>query len=71
MQGDSVAMSSLLGTLAGFDKLAGTGAFKIDAATRGDSLDALMRGLNGEVSANLSEGALKGINVTQLVRSAQ
>lgn len=71
MQGDSVAMSSLLGTLAGFDKLAGTGAFKIDAATRGDSLDALMRGLNGEVAANLSEGALKGINVTQLVRSAQ
>ncbi|MBI1254127.1 MAG: AsmA family protein [Hyphomonas sp.] len=71
MQGDSVAMSNLLGTLAGFDKLAGTGAFKIDATTRGGSLDALMRGLNGEVSANLSEGALKGINVTQLIRSAQ
>jgi putative heme-binding domain-containing protein len=71
MQGDSVAMSNLLGTLAGFDKLAGTGAFKIDATTRGDSFDALMRGLNGEVSTNLSEGALKGINVTQLVRSAQ
>jgi AsmA protein len=71
MQGDSVAMSNLLGTLAGFDKLAGTGAFKIDATTRGDSFDALVRGLNGEVSTNLSEGALKGINVTQLVRSAQ
>ncbi|MFN7163990.1 MAG: AsmA family protein [Hyphomonas sp.] len=71
MQGDSVAMSSLLGTLAGFDKLAGTGAFKIDASARGDSLDALMRGLNGEVSTNLSEGALKGLNVAQMVRSAQ
>lgn len=71
MQGDSVAMSNLLGTLAGFDKLAGTGAFKLDATTRGDSLDALVRGLNGEVSTNLNEGALKGLNVTQLVRSAQ
>jgi AsmA protein len=71
MQGDSVAMSSLLGTLAGFENLAGTGAFKVDATTRGDSLDALMRGLTGEVSTNLSEGALKGLNVTQMVRSAQ
>jgi AsmA protein len=71
MNGDSVAMSNLLGTLAGFDKLAGTGAFKVEASARGDSLDALMHGLNGEVSTNLSEGALKGLNVTQLVRSAQ
>lgn len=71
MQGDSVAMSNLLGTLAGFDKLAGTGAFKFDATTKGDSLDALIRGLNGEVSTNLSEGALKGLNITQMVRSAQ
>lgn len=71
MQGDSVAMSSLLGTLAGFDKLVGTGAFKIEANTRGDSIDALMNGLNGEVSTNLDDGALKGLNVTQMVRSAQ
>ena len=71
MQGDSVAMSNLLGTLAGFDKLAGTGAFRIDATAKGDSIAALMDNLNGEVSTNLSEGALKGLNVTQLVRSAQ
>jgi AsmA protein len=71
MQGESVAMSNLLGTLAGFDKLAGTGAFKVDATTRGDTLDALMNALNGQVSTNLSEGALKGLNVTQLVRSAK
>lgn len=71
MEGDSVAMSSLLGTLAGFDKLAGTGAFKVEASAKGDSLDALMRGLNGELSTNLNEGALKGLNVAQMVRSAQ
>lgn len=71
MQGDSVGMSNLLGTLAGFDKLNGTGAFRIDATAKGDSIAALMDNLNGEVSTNLSEGALKGLNVTQLVRSAQ
>ncbi|MFN4184317.1 MAG: AsmA family protein [Hyphomonas sp.] len=71
MEGNSVAISSLLGTLAGFDKLTGTGAFKVNAAARGTSIDEIMRGLNGEVSTNLNEGALKGLNVTQLVRSAQ
>ena len=71
MQGDSVAISSLLGTLAGFDRLTGTGAFKVDATARGTSIDEIMRGLNGELSTNLNEGALKGLNVTQLVRSAQ
>jgi AsmA protein len=30
-----------------------------------------MNGLNGELSTNLNEGALKGLNVAQLVRSAQ
>ncbi|PKP81731.1 MAG: hypothetical protein CVT79_08185 [Alphaproteobacteria bacterium HGW-Alphaproteobacteria-18] len=71
MEGNSVAISSLLGTLAGFDKLTGTGAFKVNAAARGTSIDEIMRGLNGEISTNLNEGALKGLNVTQLVRSAQ
>ena len=71
MEGNSVAISSLLGTLAGFDNLTGTGAFKVNAAARGTSIDEIMRGLNGELSTNLNEGALKGLNVTQIVRSAQ
>ena len=71
MEGNSVAISSLLGTLAGFDKLTGTGAFKVNASARGTSIDEIMNGLNGELSTNLNEGALKGLNVAQLVRSAQ
>lgn len=71
MEGNSVAISSLLGTLAGFDRLTGTGAFKVNASARGTSIDEIMRGLNGELSTNLNEGALKGLNVTQIVRSAQ
>jgi len=71
MDGNSVAISSLLGTLAGFDRLTGRGAFKVDATAQGTSIDEIMRGLNGQLSTNLDEGALKGLNVTQLVRSAQ
>ena len=69
MTGDKVGMASLLGTLAGFDKLTGTGTFAVTANSTGTSIDEIMRGLNGEISTNLAEGALKGLNVAQLVRS--
>jgi len=71
MQGERVAISSLLGTLTGFDRLMGNGAFAIDAVARGESIAALMNNLNGDVSAKLSEGALKGLNVIQLIRSGR
>ena len=70
MKGDSVAMSSLLGTMAGFDKLSGTGEFEVVARSSGMSIHDIMTGLDGSVSTNLNNGALKGINVGQLVRSA-
>lgn len=70
MEGNNVAISSLLGTLAGFDRLTGTGAFQVNASSQGGSIDEIMRGLDGELSTNLNEGALKGLNVAQLVRSA-
>ncbi|MEZ6001160.1 AsmA family protein [Hyphomonas sp.] len=69
MTGDSVGVSSLLGTLAGFDKLTGTGTFAVSATSTGTSIDEIMKGLNGEVSTKLNEGAIKGLNVAQLVRS--
>ncbi len=71
MDGANVAVSSLLGTLAGFDKLNGTGGFRFEATTRGTSIHDIVNGLNGEVKTDLSEGTLKGLNVTQIVRSAQ
>ncbi len=69
MTGDSVGVSSLLGTLAGFDKLTGTGSFAVSATSTGTSIDEIMKGLNGEVSTKLNDGAIKGLNVVQLVRS--
>ena len=69
MTGDSVGVSSLLGTLAGFDKLTGTGAFAVSATSTGTSIDEIMKDLNGQVSTKLNDGAIKGLNVAQLVRS--
>lgn len=71
MDGANVAISNLLGTLAGFDGLTGTGGFHVEATSRGASLHDIVNGLNGDVKSNLNEGALKGLNVTQIVRSAQ
>ncbi|MEZ5986181.1 MAG: AsmA family protein [Hyphomonas sp.] len=69
MTGDNVGVSSLLGTLAGFDKLSGTGTFNVSANSTGASIDEIMKALNGEVSTKLNDGAIKGLNVAQLVRS--
>ena len=71
MDGQQVGMASLLGTLAGFDKLTGTGAFSVNASATGTSIDEIMHALNGDISTNLSEGAIKGLNVAQLVRSRE
>ena len=71
MNGSGVGMSSLLGTLAGFDKLTGTGGFQLSGAATGNSLYDIVNALDGKVTTNLTDGALKGLNVAQLVRSAQ
>ena len=70
MQGQNVAVSNLLGMLAGFDSLTGTGQFKVSAQSTGTSIDQIMQAIDGEVSTNLSDGVIKGLNVAALVRSA-
>ncbi len=70
MAGDRVKVSDLLGTFSGFDKLTGTGSFTVRATAQGESIDAIMNALDGEVSTQLKDGALKGLNVAQLIRSA-
>lgn len=70
MQGQNVAVSNLLGTLAGFDSLTGTGQFKVSAQSTGTSIDEIMQAIDGEVSTNLSDGVIRGLNVAALVRSA-
>lgn len=70
MTGDSILMQDILQTFVGTDLMRGGGQFKLDVAASGNSLHAIMNSMNGEFATNLSEGAIKGINIGQLIRSA-
>lgn len=67
---DSVAAQKLLGDLTGFNRLSGLGDVRLDLSSEGNSLKGLISGLDGKFESNLSNGALKGINLAQLIRSA-
>lgn len=70
MTGDSILMQEIVKTFVGNDMMTGGGAFKVNLTARGNSLHAIMNSLNGELSANLSDGAIKGMNIGQLIRTA-
>ena len=68
---DGVAAQKLLTDLTGFSRLSGLGDVLVDMESEGNSLKALVSGLDGRFESDLSEGALKGINLAQLVRSGE
>jgi AsmA protein len=59
----------LLGSAAGFDKLDGRLQAKIDVRSSGQSQQEIMSNLAGTVVANFQDGAIKGLNVAQMIRS--
>lgn len=65
---DSISTQEMLGSLAGFQNLTGIGNVEVDLNSRGNSIQALMSGLNGSVRSDLSDGVLKGVNLAQLVQ---
>jgi AsmA protein len=68
---DGVAAQKLLTDLTGFSRLSGLGDVLVDMESEGNSLKALVSGLDGRFESDLSEGALKGINLAKLVRSGE
>ncbi|MEM5517558.1 AsmA family protein [Henriciella sp. AS95] len=65
-----VSAQSLLGTLAGFDGMSGNGAFSVNVTSNGTTINQIVNQLRGAASLDVADGALKGINLGQLVRSA-
>ena len=49
----------------------GKGNILLDLSTQGKTVSALKKALNGNVSVNLTNGAIKGINLTKLVEGVQ
>ena len=53
------------------DLLDGNGTVKLDINTRGATVGAMRKGVNGTTSMALKDGAIKGINLAQKVRDAK
>lgn len=70
-EGSGIAASELVKLLTGKDVLNGVGALKTDISMSGSSLSDFVRTMNGSYTASVDNGAIKGINLGQLLRSAQ
>ncbi|MBN2864758.1 MAG: AsmA family protein [Thiotrichales bacterium] len=55
----------------GEDHISGTGAVNADITTSGNRLSLIKQGLNGTLSADLQDGAVKGFNLAQSIRQAK
>ena len=68
---NEVAVAPLLKDAANLDLAEGKGNIVLDLTTRGNTISELKKALNGKVSVNLANGALKGINLSKLVQGVQ
>jgi len=66
-----VDVEPLLKDAAELELAEGKGNISLDLSTQGKTITALKKALNGDVSVNLTNGAIKGINLTKLVEGVQ
>jgi AsmA protein len=66
-----ISVGPLLKDLAGIDRLDGRGKVVLDLGTQGATIPALEKALGGQVQFDLREGAVRGINVAQVLRTAK
>lgn len=69
-EADSIAAQRLLGDLTGYTGLSGLGDVSVNLTSQGDSIKALVNGLDGSFNSDLNQGALSGINLAKMVRDA-
>ena len=65
-----INISPLLNDAANFDMLEGKGSVALNLKTQGNTVNALKKTLNGSMALNLTDGAVKGINIAKTLRSA-
>lgn len=66
-----IQVGPLLKDAAGVDMLEGRGNIALDITTTGNLVSAMKKSLNGKASLALKDGALKGINLAQSLRSVK
>jgi AsmA protein len=68
---NGIQIGPLLRDAAGQDILEGRGNIALDVTTTGNLVSAMKKALNGKASLELRDGAIKGINLAQSLRSAK
>jgi AsmA protein len=66
-----VAVGPLLRDAAQIDMLEGRGTVSADLSSRGATIDALRKALDGTASVNLRDGAIKGVDIAGAIRAAR
>lgn len=66
-----INVAALTKDAANFDTLEGKGNVGMDVTMQGNTVSAMKKALNGSLSLNLVDGAVKGINVAKKLRDAQ
>jgi AsmA protein len=66
-----VSIGPLLKDAIGKDPLEGRGNVALDVTTQGPTVSALKKSLNGTARFELREGAVRGINIAQVIRAAK
>jgi AsmA protein len=66
-----VAVGPLLRDAAQIDMLEGRGTVTADLSSRGATIDALKKALDGTASVNLRDGAIKGVDIAGAIRAAR
>lgn len=70
--GSGIAASALVKMGTGLDALRGVGSFDdVSIITHGTSMADFIRNMTGRYDATVSDGALRGVNLAQLLRSAR
>ncbi|MDB5923805.1 MAG: AsmA family protein [Betaproteobacteria bacterium] len=67
----AVALGPLLHDAAQIDTLEGKGTIEVDLSTRGATMDALKKALNGTAAVNVTDGAIKGVDIAGTIRGAR
>jgi AsmA protein len=68
---NDIDVAPLLKDVANMELAEGKGNIALDLTTQGTTVSALKKALNGTVSVNLGNGAIKGINLGKLVQGVQ
>jgi AsmA protein len=67
----NVNVAPLIKDAANMDMIEGKGNVGVNLTMQGNTVSAMKKALNGSVSVNLANGAIKGINLTKLVQGIQ